>query len=116
MFRIRKISNLFSSLNEILTKANKTINSSIAAAKTTGRVKSSPIGIMIAKEVKDSVFVSYSNYMGITFSKVGRCTNVINLIFGNSPELKRFTSSSTSRSVGCKSFVQMCRTDNIIFL
>ncbi len=117
MFGIWKISNILSSLNAILVKANQTIHESkTAAAKTTEHVKSAASGIMTAKGVKDCVVAYQCNdYLCLTISGLGTCADMTNLIFGNIPGLKRFTPISTYLSVGCKSFVHMCRTGNITF-
>lgn len=117
MFGIRKISNILSSLNATLAKANQTIDGSTAAAtKTTEHVKSDTSGIMTAKGVKDYVVAYQCNdYICLTISGLRTYTDMTNLIFGNMLGLKRFTPISTYLSVDCKSFVHMCHTGNLTF-
>ena len=117
LFGFRKIRDILTNLNSTLAKANQTVHGSAeAATRTTEAVKSSVSGWMTAKGVKDCV-VSYqcNDYICLTVSGVGTVFDVSNMVCGNVPGLKRFTPYCNFASVGCKSFVQLCRSGNITF-
>lgn len=117
MFVIRSIRKIIATINDGVGKLNQTIHGSAeAAAKTTNCVKSGASGLMTAKGVKDCV-VSYqcNDMVCFTISVIGTTADVGNQICGNIPILKKVTPYTTYISIGCKSFVHLCRTGNITF-
>jgi hypothetical protein len=117
MFGIKTIGNILSNLNTTLSKVNQTVHGSTdAAAKTTEHLRSGASGIMTAKGVKDCVVAYQCNdYICLTISGIGTVADFGNHICGNVPVLKKFTPINTYLSIGCKSFVHLCRTGNITF-
>lgn len=117
MLGIRTIGNALSSLNASLAKFNATIHGGAdAAAKTTEHIRSGASGIMTAKGVKDCVVAYQCNdYVCLAISGIGTAADLSNHICGNVPGLKKITPVFIFVSVGCKSFVHLCRTGNITF-
>ena len=117
MLGIRIISNALSSVNASLAKFNATIHGGAdAAAKTIEHIRSGASGILTAKGVKDCVVAYQCNdYVCLTISGIGTAADLSNHICGNIPGLKKIAPVFTFVSVGCKSFVHLCRTGNITF-
>lgn len=117
MLGIRTIAKSVNSINDSLSKLNQTVHGSAAsAAKTTQHIKSGATGVMTAKGVTDCV-VSYqcNDMICFTVSVVGTTADVTNHVCGYMLGLKQVTPVATYISLGCKSFVHLCRTGNITF-
>jgi hypothetical protein len=117
MFGIKSISAILLSINATASKLNQTIHgSSESAMKTTEYIRSGSTAIMTAKGVKDCVVAYQCNdYICLTISGIGTIADLSTHICGNIPGLKKVTPLTAYMSVGCKSFVYMCRTGNITF-
>lgn len=117
MFGIKTLGKAISSISDALSKFNQTIHGSAdAAAKTTEHLKAGATGIMTAKGVKDCVVTYQCNDMiCFTVSIVGTTADMTSFVCGNIPALKKVTPLTTYISIGCKSFVELCRTGNITF-
>lgn len=113
----RSIGKAIRSVSDGLSKFNETIHGSAEeASRTVTSIKSSASGAMTARGVKDCV-VSYqcNDMVCFTISAIGTAADIGNHICGNVPTLRAGVPIVNTISVGCKTFVQFCRTGKISF-